>query len=135
MPRESCVGGSRGPLRVPGQGQLSVLNIIDLSILLCNLSRFQEYIGPVISTTRGSDISNSLSTFVTPLTSVGHVGAFPTPTNMYQSSDDLEDAILGPLTLDFSDEMIDTAIFNAPTDIRNGLMDGGSCTLTTHRAK
>jgi hypothetical protein len=119
---------------VPGQGQLSVLNTIDLSFLLCNLSRFQEYIVPVISTTRESDISNSLSTFVTPLTSVGHVGAFPTPSNMCQSSDDLEDKILGPLTLDLSDEVIDTAIFNAPTDIRNGLMDGGSCTSTIHRA-
>jgi hypothetical protein len=109
--------------------------MIGLSFLLCNLSRFQEYIGPIIGTTREPDISNTLSTFVHPLTSVGHVGAFPTPTNMCQSSDDLEDAILGPLTLDFSGEVIDTAIFNAPTDIRNGLMDGGSCTSTTHHAK
>jgi hypothetical protein len=94
------------------------------------LSRFHEYIGRVIGTTE-PDAANTSSTSITPLTSVGQAGAFPTPNNMCQSSDDLEGAILGPLTLDFFDEVIDTAISNTSTDIKSGLMDGESRTLTT----
>jgi hypothetical protein len=53
---------------------------------------------------------------VSPLALVDRVG---------QSSDDLEDAILGPLPLDFSNDAIDTVISSGSTDIGSGLMDGG----------
>ena len=139
MSRESRIGGSRRTVKVPGQGQLYVFKIIGLSFSLCDLSRFHEYIGRVIGTTRESNIATTSScsslTVVTPLTSIDCVGAFPTPHNMCLSSDDLKDAILGPLTLDFADEVIDTGLSNGSTDIRSGLMDGGSCASTTRRAK
>lgn len=130
MPRQSRIGGSSGTLKVAGQGQLYVFRTTSLSFLLCDLSRFPEYISRVIDTTREpivTTISSSASpTVATLLTSAGR--AFPTPNNMCQMSDDLEDTILGPLTLDFSDDVIDTVLSNGSTDMRSGLMEGGSCT-------
>lgn len=135
MPRDSRVGGPRVPLKVPGQGQLSVLKIICLSFLLCDLSRFHEYIGRAIGTTREPDVANTPSASITPLALAGHLGASPVLNNTCQSSDDLEDAILGPLTLDFSNEVIDTAISDVSTDTRSGLMDGDSFASMTRRTK
>jgi hypothetical protein len=116
------------PLRVPGHGQLFVLKLIGLSFLLCNLSRFHEYICCVTGATREPEIGSILSAPIT-------VGAFTTSDNLCQSSDDLEDAILGPLTLDVPDDVIDTAISNASMDVRSALMDGESSASTMRRAK
>jgi hypothetical protein len=130
MPRQSRIGGSSGTLKVVGQGQLYVFRTTDLSFLHCDLSRFPEYISRVIDKTREpivAAISSSASPMVATIpTSAGR--AFPTPNNMCQVSDDLEDTILGPLTLDLSDDVIDTVLSNGLTDMRSGLMEGGSCT-------
>ena len=137
MPRQSRIGGSSGTLKVAGHGELYVFKTIGLSFLLCDLSRFHEYISRVIDTTREPNVATTSSsaspTAVTLLTSVGR--AFPTPDNMCQLSDDLEDTILGPLTLDFSDDAIDTVLSNRSTDMRSGLMEGWSCALLTRHPK
>jgi hypothetical protein len=108
-----------------------------LSFLLCDLSRFHEYISRVMDTTRGPIVTTAFSsaspTMATQLTSVGR--AFPTPNNMFQMSDDLDDTILGPLALDFSDDVIDTVLSNGSTDMRSGLMEGRSCTSLTRHIK
>jgi len=137
MPRQSRIGGSSGTLKVAGQGQLYVFKTIGLSFLLCDLSRFHEYISRVIDMTREPNVtttsSSAFPTAATLLTSVGH--AFSTPKNMCQLSDDLEDTILGPLTLDFSDNAIDTVLSNGPTDMRSGLMEGRPCASLTRNTK
>ena len=120
-----------------GQGQPYVLKTIGLSFPLCDLSRFHEYISRVVDMTREPNVtttpSSTFPTVATLLTSVGR--AFPTPKNMCQLSDDLEDTILGPLALDFSDDAIDTVLSNGPTDMRSGLMEGGSCASLTRHTK
>ena len=103
----------------------------------CDLSRFREYIGRVINTTRGPNVtttsSPSIPTVATPLTPLGC--AFPTPKGICQLSDDLEDKVLGHFTLDFFDDAMDTALLNGSTDMKSGLMEGGSCTSSTLHTK
>ena len=103
----------------------------------CNLSRFYEYIGRIINTTREPNVTTTSSpafpTVATPLTSPGC--AFPTSKGICQLSDDLEDKILGPLTLNFFDDVIDTTLLNGSTDMKSGLMEGGSCTSSALHTK
>jgi hypothetical protein len=105
----------------------------------CDLSRFHEYIGGVINTTREPNVTTTSSpafpTVAAPLTPLGC--AFPTPKGICQLLDDLEDKIpsLGPLTLDSLDDAIDTALLNGSTDMKSGLMEGGSYTSSTLHTK
>lgn len=113
--------------------------IIWILFLFYDLFRLHEYIGRVIYMTREPNPTTTPSlasdTIVTPLTSVHRVGAFPTLNNMCRSSDDLEDAFLERLALDFADEAMDTVLFDQSVDTRSGLMDGASCPSTTYQLK
>jgi len=104
------------------------LKHIGLSSSLYDLFRLHEYIGSVVCSTSGRNITTTPSltsnTIVTPLTSVHRVGAFQTPDNMCQCSDDSEDVFLGQIIQDFAGETIDAIFLDHPTNTRNDLMNG-----------
>jgi hypothetical protein len=104
---------------------------------LYGLFRLHEYIGSVVCSTRGRNITttpaSTSNTLVTPLTSAHRVDALQTPDNKCQSSDDSEDAFLGQIILDFADEAIDAVLSEQSTNARSDLMNGQWCaSMTRH---